>query len=74
MHLEKKLNHDTPFEIVEICKLKKRTLKLHLLNPCFIRANPWLYCFLFKPCAASSIQVYLFWLQNFAKKHNVADL
>ncbi len=23
MHFEKKLNHDTPFEIVEICKLKK---------------------------------------------------
>ena len=33
MHLEKKLNHDPPFEIVEIFKLKKRNLKLHLLNP-----------------------------------------
>ncbi len=38
MHFEKKLNHDTPFEIVEICKLKKVKSKApfikSVLYPC----------------------------------------
>ncbi len=62
MHLEKKPNHDPPFEIVEICILKKVKFKAPL-----IKSVARLF-FLLNPVELRQSMSVYFGYQNFAKK------
>jgi len=52
MHLEKKLNHDRPFEIVEICKLKKVKFKAPFIKSVLYPCESVAVLFFIKPRGA----------------------